>query len=77
MSASSIISTDGYPDTTGTASTLREATDVTSSNPASDTPSNNASGTKLENKTTNTTINENLEEMSHGTTSAVLPDETA
>ena len=77
LSASSIISTDGYPDTTGTASTLREATDVTSNDPASDTPSNNANGNKLENKTTDTTINENHEEMSHRTTSAVLPDETA
>ena len=77
LSASSIISTDGYPDTTGTASTLHEATDVTSNDPASDTPSNNTNGNKLENKTTDTTINENHEEMSHGATSAVLPDETA
>ena len=76
MSASSIVSTDGYPDTTGTASTLHEATDITSSDPASDTPSNNTNGTKLENKTTSTTINENLDEMFHGATSAVLPDET-
>ena len=68
MSVSSIISTDSYQDTTGTASTLREATDVTSNDPASDTPSNNANGTKLENKTTNTTINENIEEVSHGAT---------
>ena len=75
--AASTISTDSYPDTTRTTSTLLEATDVTSSDPASDTPSNNAHGTKLGNKTTSTTINENLEEMSHGATSAVLPDETA
>ena len=77
MTISSTTSTDGYPATTATASTLREATDVTSNNLSAETPSSKDDGTKLENNITNTTINENLEEMSHGTTTAVLPDETA
>ena len=77
LTASSTTSTDGYPDTAATASSLSEATDITSNDLSADTPSNNAIGTKLENNTTNTTINEKLEGMSHGTTTAVLPDETA
>ena len=35
------------------------------------------SETKLENNTTNILIDENFKEVSHGTTTAVLPDETA
>ena len=77
MTASSTTSTDSYPDTAATASSLREATDINSNDLSADTPSNNAIGTKLENNTTNTTINEKLEGMSHGATTAVLPDETA
>ena len=77
MTISSTTSTDGYPDTTATASTLREATDVTSNDLSAEIPSIKVVGTKLENNITNTTINENFEEVSPGTTTAVLPDETA
>ena len=67
MTISSTTSTDGYPDTTATASTLHEATDITSNDLSAETPSSKDVRTKLE----------NLEEMSHGETTAVLPDENA
>ena len=77
LTISSTTSMDGYPDTTATASTLREATDVTSNDLSAKTPSSKDVGTKLENNITNTAINENLEEVSLGATTAVLLDETA
>ena len=77
LTISSTTSTYGYPDTTATASTLREATDVTSNDLSAETPSSKDVRTKLGNNITNTTINENFEEVSLDTTTAVLPDETA
>ena len=77
MTISSTTSTDGYPDTTATASTLCEATNVTSNDLSAKTPSNKDVRTKLKNNTMNIPIDENLEEVSHGATTAVLPDETA
>ena len=41
------------------------------------TPASKDVGTKLENNITNTTINENFEDVSLGATTAVLPDKTA
>ena len=77
LTISSTTSMDGYPDTTATASTLREATDITSNDLSAETPSSKDVRTKLGNNITNTTINENFEEVSLDATTAVLPDETA
>ena len=76
MTISSTTSTDGYPDTTATASTLCEATDVTSNDLSAKTPSSKDVGTKIGNNITNTTINENIKEVSLDKTTAMLPDET-
>ena len=76
LTISNTTSTDDYPDTTATASTLREATDVTSNDLSADTPSSKDVGTKIGNNITNTTINENIKEVSLDPTTAMLPDET-
>ena len=76
LTISNTTSTDDYPDTTATASTLREATDITSKDISADTPSSKDVGTKIRNNITNITINENIKEVSLDTTTAMLPDET-
>ena len=73
---SNTTSTDDYPDTTATASTLRKATDVTSNNLSANTPSSKDVRTKIGNNITNITINENIKEVSLDTTAAMLPDKT-
>ena len=77
LTISSTTSMDGYPDTTATASTLHEATNITSNDLSAETSSSKDVGTKLGNKITNTTINENIKEVSLDATTAVLPDRTA
>ena len=77
LTMSSTTSTDSYPDTTATAATLCEATDVTSNNLSAETPSNKDVGTKLKNNTMNIPMDENFEEVPHGAKTAVLPDKTA
>ena len=74
---SNTTSMDGYPDTTATASTLHEATKVTGNDLSAKTPSSKDVGTKIGNNITNTTINENIKEVSLDATTAMLPDETA
>ena len=76
LTISNTTSTDDYLDTSATASTLCEATDVTSNDLSANTPSSKDVGTKIGNNITNTTINENIKEMSLDATTAMIPDET-
>ena len=76
LTISNTTSMDDYLDTTATASTLREATDVTSNDLSAETPSSKDVRTKIGNNITNSTINENIKEVSLDARTAMLPDET-
>ena len=76
MTVSNTTSTDVYLDTTATASTLHEATDITSNDLSAETPSSEDVGTKKGNNITNSTTNENIKEVSLDATTDMLPDET-
>ena len=76
LTVSNTTSTDVYPDTTATASTLHEATDITSNNLSAETLSSEDVGTKKENNITNSTTNENIMEVYLYATTDMLLDET-
>ena len=76
MTISNTTSTEVYPDTTATASTLHEATDITSNDLSAETPSSEDVGTQKGNNITNSTTNENIKEVSLDATIDMLPDET-
>ena len=69
-------STDIYPDTTATASTLHEATNTTSKDLSAVMPSSEDVGTKKGNNIMTSTTNKNNNEVSLDTTTEMLPDET-
>ena len=76
LTISSTTSMDDYPDTTVTASTLLEATDITSNDLSVETPSTKDVRTKNGNNLTNSTTNENIKEVSLDATADMLPDKT-
>ena len=76
LTVSNTTSTDIYLDTTATASTLHEATDITSNDLSTKTPSSEDVGTKKGNNITKSTTNENNKEVSLDATTDMLPDET-
>ena len=76
LSVTSTVSTDTYPDTTATASTLHEATDTTNKDLTAEMPSNEDVGIKKGNNTTASTTIESDNEVSLDATTNILPDET-
>ena len=76
LTISNTTSTDIYPDTTATASALHEAIDVTSNDLSAETPSSKDVRTKKGNNITNSTMKENIKEVSLDATTEILPDET-
>ena len=69
-------STDVYPDTTATASTLHKAIDITSNDLSAKTPSSEDVGTKKGNNITKSTTNKNNKEVSLDATTDMLPDKS-
>ena len=76
LSVMNTTSTDIYPDTTVTASTLHEATDTTNIDLSAETPSSEDVGIKKGNNITTSTTKQNNNEVSLDATTEILPDET-
>ena len=76
LSVSNTTSTDVYPDTTATASTLCEATDTTNKDLSAEMPSSEDVRTKKGNNIMTSTTNENNNEVSLDATTEMLPDKT-